>query len=79
MAVQNDSRQNINVAEINVDEKSAFVVFMNVVITLTHILVGAIAFNAIFFANIFDFRNSFEQHIYLCVIGVSDTLIYFKV
>ncbi|XP_014365509.2 uncharacterized protein LOC106716504 [Papilio machaon] len=54
---------------MNVDEKAPFFVFMNVVITLTHILIGAIAFNAIFFANLFQIRSSFQQHIYLCVIG----------
>ncbi|KPJ05722.1 hypothetical protein RR46_02244 [Papilio xuthus] len=69
MTVQNDYRQNTNVVQINVDEKAPFVVFMSVIITLTHILIGAIAFNAIFFANIFDIRSSFEQHVYLCVIG----------
>ncbi|CAH2042390.1 unnamed protein product, partial [Iphiclides podalirius] len=36
---------------------------------ITHFLLGAAAFSAFFFINIFEISNSLKQHIYLCVTG----------
>lgn len=50
---------------------SGVVVCMNVINTITHLLLGMVAFSAFFFTNMFPFAANFTAHVYLCVIGVS--------
>lgn len=52
-------------------EVTNFAIIMNVMTTVTHILLGAVAFSAFFFANLFNGSTHLTQHIYLCVTGVS--------
>lgn len=59
---QTAQRQEINVAMI----------VLNVVNTVTHVLIGAVALSAFIFANVFHGTNNLKQHIYLCVTGVSN-------
>ncbi|XP_004933387.1 transmembrane reductase CYB561D2 [Bombyx mori] len=56
---QTAQRQEINVAMI----------VLNVVNTVTHVLIGAVALSAFIFANVFHGTNNLKQHIYLCVTG----------
>lgn len=57
------------------EEPSAFMLFMNVTNTITHLVLGAVAISAIIFAIIFPGSNHLLQHVYLCVVGVSTSLI----
>lgn len=52
-------------------QTSTFIVVINIVNTLTHLVLGAVALSAIIFANQFSLTTSLKQHIYLCVTGVS--------
>lgn len=47
------------------------IIVMNIINTVTHLVLGAVAILAIAFANSIASSGSLKQHIYLCTIGVS--------
>ncbi|XP_072942987.1 transmembrane reductase CYB561D2-like [Epargyreus clarus] len=50
-------------------QQSPFILTMNIINTITHIMLGGVAFGAIYFANLIIEPNEVKQHIYCCVIG----------
>ncbi|XP_073953581.1 uncharacterized protein [Choristoneura fumiferana] len=53
----------------NTGESSTFILLMNVINTITHLMLGGVAIGAITFASAFPEQNNLSQHIYLCVTG----------
>ncbi|XP_047996575.1 transmembrane reductase CYB561D2-like [Leguminivora glycinivorella] len=51
------------------EERSGFITCMNVVNSITHWVLGAVAILAITFNSMFAGSAHFTQHVYLCVIG----------
>lgn len=51
------------------EERSGFIMCMNVINSITHWVLGAVAMIAITFAIIFPGSSHFIQHVYLCTIG----------
>lgn len=51
-------------------ESQWFLVTMNIINSMTHLLLGSVVISAFIYAN-FAGSSTFKQHIYLCVFGVS--------
>ncbi|XP_063626567.1 uncharacterized protein LOC134798156 [Cydia splendana] len=51
------------------EERSSFIMCMNVINSITHWVLGAVAMAAITLAAIFPGSSHFIQHVYLCTIG----------
>ncbi|CAG5049256.1 unnamed protein product [Parnassius apollo] len=68
MTVSNENRLPENVGQNNIDQ-SLSTFLMNLTNTLTQFFLGAVAFSAIYFVNIFQASSSLKQHVYLCVTG----------
>lgn len=54
----------------NNEGSQIFLVIMNIINSLTHMLLGCIVMSAFIYANVAG-ASTFKQHIYLCVFGVS--------
>ncbi|CAK1584533.1 unnamed protein product [Parnassius mnemosyne] len=68
MTGASESRLPGNVDQNNI-EQSPFALLMNLTNTLTQFFLGAVAFSAIYFVNIFAGSSSLKLHVYLCVTG----------
>lgn len=58
------------------EDRPTLVTVMNVINTLTHLVIGPVTVIAIMIANSLQTTTSLKQHIYLCTIGVSEMFLY---